>query len=205
MNSVVYQIYPKSFKDSNGDGIGDIKGIQEKLPYLEKLGIDVLWISPMYPSPGVDNGYDVSDYYGIDPMYGTMEDMKNLIRECENHNIKIIIDLVVNHTSDEHEWFIEAKTSKNSTYRDYYIWRKGVGNQPPNDLESNFGGSAWEYSEETEEYYLHFYSKKQPDLNWENPNMRNEIWKMMNFWIDLGIGGFRMDVIDLIGKQPDQK
>lgn len=205
MKSVVYQIYPKSFSDTNGDGIGDIKGICEKIPYLKKLGVDVLWISPMYVSPGADNGYDISNYYEIAPEFGTMEEMKTLIKECENSGIRIIIDLVVNHTSDEHPWFVESKKSLDNEYRDYYIWRKSDKTCPPNDLKSNFGGSAWEYSEETGEYYLHFYSKKQPDLNWENPNMRKDIWKMMNYWIDLGIGGFRMDVIDLIGKDPDKK
>lgn len=205
MKSVVYQIYPKSFYDSNGDGIGDINGIYEKIPYLEKHGVDVLWISPIYSSPGADNGYDISDYYDIAPEFGTMEDMKKLVERCENCGIKIIMDLVVNHTSDEHPWFLEAKKSKDHPYRDYYIWRKGEKGNPPNDLQANFGGSAWEYSEETREYFLHFYSRKQPDLNWENPEMRKDIWKMMNYWIDLGIGGFRMDVIDMIGKEPDRK
>ena len=204
-SSVVYQIYPRSFCDSNGDGIGDINGIRSKLWYLKKLGIDVIWLSPVYASPNADNGYDISDYYGISPEYGSMEDMKALIRECENCGIRIIMDLVVNHTSDEHPWFVEAKKSKDNPYRDYYIWREGTKGSPPNELESCFGGNAWEYSEETEEYYLHFYHKKQPDLNWENEAMRKEIWKMMNFWIDMGVGGFRMDVIDVIGKIPDQE
>ncbi|MDO4260821.1 MAG: alpha-glucosidase [Eubacteriales bacterium] len=204
MKSVVYQIYPKSFCDSNGDGIGDLNGIRSKLPYLERLGVDVLWLSPVYASPGADNGYDISDYYGIDPVFGTMEEMKRLIAECEDRGMKIIMDLVVNHTSDEHAWFVEARKSKDNPYRDYYIWRPGTPGAPPNELASNFGGSAWEYSEETGEYYLHFYHKKQPDLNWENPAVRKEIWKMMNYWIDLGVGGFRMDVIDLIGKDPDR-
>lgn len=202
---VVYQIYPRSFYDSNGDGIGDINGIREKLPYLAKLGIGVIWLSPVYCSPNDDNGYDISDYYDISPDFGTLDDMKALIEEADNFSIKIIMDLVVNHTSDEHAWFIEAKSSKGSKYRDYYIWRSGDENTPPNDLKSCFGGSAWEYDAKTSEYYLHFFSKKQPDLNWENPQMRRDIWKMMNFWIDLGIGGFRMDVIDLIGKNPDLK
>jgi glycosidase len=202
--SVVYQIYPRSFCDGNGDGIGDINGIRSKLWYLKELGIDVIWLSPVYGSPNADNGYDISDYYGISPEYGTMDEMKALIRECENCGIRIMMDLVVNHTSDEHPWFMEAKKSKNNPYRNYYIWRKGEAGSPPNGLESCFGGSAWEYSEETGEYYLHFYHKKQPDLNWENEAMRKEIWKMMNFWIDMGIGGFRMDVIDVIGKIPDQ-
>ena len=202
---VVYQIYPRSFYDSNGDGIGDINGIREKLPYLTKLGIGVIWLSPVYCSPNDDNGYDISDYYDISPDFGTLDDMKALIKEADNFSIKIIMDLVVNHTSDEHAWFIEAKSSKGSKYRDYYIWRSGDENTPPNDLKSCFGGSVWEYDAKTGEYYLHFFSKKQPDLNWENPQMRRDIWKMMNFWIDLGIGGFRMDVIDLIGKNPDLK
>ncbi|HJF84706.1 MAG TPA: alpha-glucosidase [Megamonas hypermegale] len=203
--AVVCQIYPRSFYDSNGDGIGDINGIREKLPYLAKLGIGVIWLSPVYCSPNDDNGYDISDYYDISPDFGTLDDMKALIKEADNFSIKIIMDLVVNHTSDEHAWFIEAKSSKGSKYRDYYIWRSGDENTPPNDLKSCFGGSAWEYDAKTGEYYLHFFSKKQPDLNWENPQMRRDIWKMMNFWIDLGIGGFRMDVIDLIGKNPDLK
>ena len=203
--SVVYQIYPKSFYDSNGDGVGDINGIREKLCYLKQLGIDVLWLNPIYCSPNIDNGYDISNYYDIESKFGTIDDLKSLILECKQLGIKIIMDLVVNHTSDEHFWFQEAKKSKDNPYRDYYIWRKGKGDNPPNDLKSNFGGSAWEYSEETGEYYLHFYHKKQPDLNWENEKMRQEIWNMMNYWIDLGISGFRMDVIDLIGKVPDKK
>lgn len=204
-NSVVYQIYPRSFCDSNGDGIGDINGIRSKLWYLKELGVDVIWISPVYPSPNADNGYDVSDYCGISPEYGTIEDMKALIYECENCGIKIMMDLVMNHTSDEHPWFEAAKSAKENPYRDYYIWRKGEPGNPPNDLESCFGGSAWEYSEETGEYYLHMFHKKQPDLNWENEAVRKELWKMMNYWIDLGIKGFRMDVIDMVGKIPDEK
>lgn len=203
--SVVYQIYPKSFCDSNGDGIGDINGIRSKLWYLKKLGVDVLWISPMYPSPNADNGYDISDYYGVSPDYGTLEELKTLIQECQDCGIKIIFDLVINHTSDEHPWFLEAKKSRDNPFRDYYIWRDGVNGEPPNDLISAFGGSAWEYSEETGQYFLHFFTKKQPDLNWENAAMRKNIWKMMNYWSDMGISGFRMDVIDLIGKVPDQK
>lgn len=203
--SVVYQIYPRSFYDSNGDGIGDINGIRAKLPYLVKLGVEVIWLSPVYCSPNDDNGYDISDYYDISPDFGTLDDMKALIREANGFGIKIIMDLVVNHTSDEHKWFIEAKSSKENKYRSYYIWRIGYNNMPPNDLKSCFGGSAWEYDEKTGEYYLHFFSRKQPDLNWENQNMRRDIWRMMNFWIDLGISGFRMDVIDLIGKEPDLK
>ena len=204
-SSVVYQIYPRSFADSNGDGMGDIPGITGKIEYLKKLGVNVLWICPIYQSPQDDNGYDISDYRTVYPEFGTMEDMKILIQKCQDNDIKIIMDLVVNHTSDEHPWFIEAKKSLDNPYRDYYIWRKGEDGQPPNDLMSNFGGSAWEYSPETDEYYLHFYSKKQPDLNWENPKLRQEIYDMMNWWLDQGIAGFRMDVIDLIGKIPDQK
>ena len=204
-SSVVYQVYPRSFADSNGDGMGDIPGITGKIKYLKELGVDVLWICPVYQSPQDDNGYDISDYRAIYPEFGTMQDMEELITKCQDNGIKIIMDLVVNHTSDEHPWFIEAKKSTENPYRDYYIWRKGKDGQPPNDLKSNFGGSAWEYSPETGEYYLHFYSKKQPDLNWENPKLRQEIYDMMNWWLDQGIAGFRMDVIDLIGKIPDQK
>lgn len=203
--SVIYQIYPKSFFDSNGDGIGDLQGIIQKISYLKQLGVDVIWLCPVYQSPQEDNGYDISDYESIYPGFGTMDDMKKLIRICDREGIRIVMDLVVNHTSDEHKWFQEAKKSRENPYRDFYIWRKGKNGQLPNDLESNFGGSAWEYSEETDEYYLHFYSKKQPDLNWENEKLRQEIYRMMNRWLDLGIAGFRMDVIDLIGKLPDEK
>lgn len=203
--SVIYQIYPKSFFDSNGDGIGDLQGIIQKISYLKRLGVDVIWLCPVYQSPQEDNGYDISDYESIYPGFGTMDDMKELIRICDREGIRIVMDLVVNHTSDEHKWFQEAKKSRENPYRDFYIWRKGKNGQLPNDLESNFGGSAWEYSEETDEYYLHFYSKKQPDLNWENEKLRQEIYRMMNRWLDLGIAGFRMDVIDLIGKLPDEK
>ena len=204
MRSVVYQIYPRSFCDSNQDGVGDLNGIRSKIPYLKKLGIDVIWLSPVYESPNADNGYDISNYYAISPEFGTMEEMKSLIRECRESGIRIVMDLVVNHTSDEHAWFLEAKKSEDSPYRDYYIWRKGEAGSPPNDLRACFGGSAWEYSGETGAHYLHLFGVKQPDLNWENDAVRKEIWNMMNYWIDLGIGGFRMDVIDLIGKVPDQ-
>lgn len=203
--SVVYQIYPRSFYDSNGDGIGDINGIRSKLWYLEKLGIDVVWLSPIYVSPNADNGYDISDYYSVSPEYGTNDDLKALIHECKNCGITIMMDLVLNHTSDEHSWFVQAKSSNHNPYRDYYIWRKGENGNPPNDLKSCFGGSAWEYSEETGEYYLHLFHKKQPDLNWENEQVRKEIRDMINYWIDMGVGGFRLDVIDLIGKVPDKK
>ena len=203
-SSVVYQIYPRSFKDSNGDGIGDINGIREKLDYLKELGIDVIWLSPVYKSPNDDNGYDISDYCDIMDEFGTMEDMDNLLKEANERGIKILMDLVVNHTSDEHKWFIEAKKSKDNEYRDYYIWRDKVEGHEPNELGSCFSGSAWQYDETTGQYYLHLFSKKQPDLNWENEKVRNEVYKMMNFWVDKGIAGFRMDVIDLIGKVPDE-
>ena len=203
-SSVVYQIYPRSFNDSNGDGIGDINGIREKLDYLNELGIDVIWLSPVYKSPNDDNGYDISDYCDIMDEFGTMEDMDNLLKEANEKGIKILMDLVVNHTSDEHKWFIEAKKSKDNEYRDYYIWRDPVEGHEPNELGSCFSGSAWQYDETTGQYYLHLFSKKQPDLNWENEKVRTEVYKMMNFWVDKGIGGFRMDVIDLIGKVPDK-
>lgn len=202
--AVVYQVYPKSFNDTTGSGVGDLAGVTEKLDYLKELGITVIWLSPVYESPGDDNGYDISNYEQIDPAFGTMEDMEQLIAEAKKRGIYIVMDLVVNHTSDEHEWFEEAKSSRDNPYRDYYIWRDPVDGGVPNDLQSTFGGSAWEYSEETGQYYLHLFSKKQPDLNWENPAMRQDVYQMMNFWLDKGIGGFRLDVIDLIGKQPDQ-
>ena len=204
-SSVVYQIYPRSFKDSNNDGIGDINGIIEKLDYLKELGIDVIWLSPVYKSPNDDNGYDISDYCDIIDEFGTMDDMDRLLDEGNKRGIKIVMDLVVNHTSDEQKWFIEARKSKDNEYRDYYVWRDGFNDKEPNDLESMFSGSAWELDKQTNQYYLHLFSKKQPDLNWENPKVRNEVYKMMNYWIDKGIGGFRMDVIDLIGKLPDKK
>lgn len=204
-SSVVYQIYPRSFQDSNGDGIGDIQGIIQRLSYLADLGIDAIWLSPVYQSPNDDNGYDISDYQAISPEFGTMDDMDELIQKANEYGIRIVMDLVVNHTSDEHSWFIESRKNKDNGYRDYYIWRDGQPNDmPPNELTSIFSGSAWELDKQTNQYYLHLYSKKQPDLNWENPKVRNEIWQMMNFWLDKGIGGFRMDVIDLIGKIPDE-
>ena len=203
-DSVVYQIYPRSFKDSNNDGIGDLKGIISKLDYLKDLGIDVIWLSPVYKSPNVDNGYDISDYCDIMDEFGTMEDMKALINEANTRDIKIIMDLVVNHTSDEHMWFKEAVKSKDNPYRDFFVWRDPVNGGVPNELKSNFGGSAWTLEETTGQYYLHLHDKRQPDLNWENENLRKEIYKMMNFWLDLGIKGFRMDVIELIAKEPDK-
>ena len=201
--SVVYQIYPKSFKDSNGDGIGDIRGIIEKLDYLKELGVNVLWISPMLESPQDDNGYDISDYRKIYKDYGTMEDYETLLAEAHKRGIKILMDLVVNHTSDEHSWFIESRKSKDNPYRDYYIWRNPVNGKEPNNWGGVFGGSAWEYDAQTDMYYLHLFSKKQPDLNWENDKVRREVYDMMNFWCEKGIDGFRMDVISMISK--DQK
>ena len=203
--AVVYQVYPKSFQDSNGDGIGDIKGIISRLGYLEKLGIDAIWLSPVYKSPGVDNGYDISDYEAIDPQYGTMEDMDNLIAEAKKHHIRIVMDLVVNHTSDKNKWFVEARKNKDNPYRDFYIWRDPVDGHAPNDMKSGFSGSAWQYDEKTGQYYFHLFAPGQPDLNWKNPKLRQTIYDMMNFWLDKGIGGFRMDVIELIGKDPDKK
>ena len=200
--AVIYQIYPRSFMDSNGDGIGDINGIRSKLDYLKDLGVDVVWLSPVYQSPNDDNGYDISDYRNIMDEFGTMEDWENLLNEMHQRGIKLIMDLVVNHTSDEHPWFIEASSSKESPYRDYYIWRDGKGEQAPNNWQSMFSFSAWQYESTTEQYYLHLFTKKQPDLNWENPQVRNEVFDLMRFWLDKGIDGFRMDVINLIGK-PD--
>lgn len=198
--SVVYQIYPRSFKDSNGDGIGDLRGIIEKLDYLEKLGIDVLWLSPVYESPNDDNGYDISDYKGIMKEFGTIEEFDLLLVEAHSRKIKIMMDLVINHSSDEHQWFIESKKSKWNKYRDYYIWRHGKGDLPPNNWGGSFGGSAWELDAETQMYYLHLFSKKQPDLNWENEDLRKEVFLMMEWWLEKGVDGFRMDVINMIGK-----
>ena len=203
-NAVVYQVYPRSFQDSNGDGLGDIPGIIRRLDYLQTLGIDVIWLSPVYESPQDDNGYDISDYRGIFREFGTMEDMETLIREAKARGIKIVMDLVANHTSDEHPWFLESRSSRNSQYRDYYIWRSGSQDAPPNGLTSCFGGSAWEWDDETGSWYLHLFSRKQPDLNWENPKMRRDMYDMINWWLDKGIGGFRLDVIDTIGKEPDR-
>lgn len=196
--SVVYQIYPRSFYDSNGDGLGDIRGIIEKLDYLEKLGIDVIWLSPVYESPQDDNGYDISDYRNIWSKFGTNEDMFELIDKAHEKNIKIVMDLVANHTSDEHKWFVESKKSKDNPYRDYYFWR-----DEKNNWESYFSGPAWQFDETTGQYYLHLFTKKQPDLNWENPVVRNEIWDMMKFWMDKGVDGWRMDVISSISKYTD--
>ncbi|MEC2071083.1 glycoside hydrolase family 13 protein [Alkalihalophilus marmarensis] len=199
--SVVYQIYPRSFYDSNGDGIGDIKGIISKLDYLTELGINVVWLSPVYESPNDDNGYDISDYTAIMDDFGTMEDWDQLLDEMHKRGIKLVMDLVVNHTSDEHHWFAESRLSKDNPYRDYYIWRPGKGDEPPTDWIASFGGSAWEYDKKTEEYFLHMFSKKQPDLNWENEQVRQDVYEMMRFWLDKGVDGFRMDVINMISKK----
>ena len=200
---VVYQIYPRSFNDSNGDGIGDLRGIIEKLDYLQTLGIGAIWLSPVYKSPNDDNGYDISDYEDIMDEFGTMADMEELIAEADKRGIKIVMDLVVNHTSDEHHWFIESRKGKDNSYHDYYVWADPAEDGgAPTDLQSIFLGSAWKYDETSGQYFLHLFSQKQPDLNWENEKVRREVYDMMNFWIDKGVGGFRMDVIDLIGKIP---
>lgn len=199
---VVYQIYPRSFYDSNGDGIGDLRGIIEKLDYLKELGVDIVWLSPVYKSPNDDNGYDISDYQAIMHEFGTLADWEELLAELHRHDIKLIMDLVVNHTSDEHPWFVEARKSRDNPYRDYYIWRTGRGVSEPNNWESIFGGSAWEYNAATDDYYLHLFSRKQPDLNWENPDLRAAIYDMMHWWLQKGIDGFRMDAINLISKTP---
>lgn len=205
-NSVVYQIYPRSFCDSNNDGIGDLQGIISKLDYLTTLGIDVIWLSPVYQSPMDDNGYDISDYQVIAAEFGSMDDMRELMQKAEQRGIKIVMDLVVNHTSDEHPWFVEAKNNKDSEYRDFYIWRDANENgEAPSELGSIFGGTAWEWDEENQQYFFHLFSKRQPDLNWENPAVHQKVFDMMNWWIDQGIGGFRLDVIDLIGKEIDKK
>lgn len=198
--AIVYQIYTRSFYDSNGDGIGDLKGVIHKLDYLKYLGIDVIWLCPVYDSPNDDNGYDISDYYGVMKEFGTLEDLEALFYEVHKRDMKIIMDLVVNHTSDEHKWFVEARADINSSKRDYYIWRKAEEGCEPNNWKSYFGGSVWEYDEVTGEYYLHLFSRKQPDLNWLNPEVRDEIFKMMRWWLDKGIDGFRMDVINLLKK-----
>ena len=199
--AVIYQIYPRSFMDSNADGIGDLKGITSRLDYLKYLGIDVIWLSPVYKSPNDDNGYDISDYQEIMDEFGTMDDFDEMLKEAHARNIRIVMDLVVNHTSDEHQWFVESRKSKENKYRDYYIWREGKdASTPPNNWGACFGGSAWEYDSETKMYYLHLFSKKQPDLNWDNPNVRNEVFDMMTWWCEKGIDGFRMDVISMISK-----
>ena len=202
-NSVVYQIYPRSFQDSNGDGIGDIKGIIGRMEYLGRLGIGAIWLSPVCKSPQKDNGYDISDYQDIDSMFGNIEDMENLINEAKKYNIRIMMDLVLNHTSDKHRWFEEARKSKDNPYHDYYIWRDGEEGVLPNDEKAVFGVSAWTWEPSLKQYYFHQFLPEQPDLNWENPKVRKEIYDMILWWMKKGVGGFRLDVIDQIAKEPD--
>ena len=202
-NAVFYQIYPKSFQDTNGDGVGDLPGIITRLDYLETLGIDGIWLSPVCQSPQVDNGYDISDYRAIDPSVGTMEDMETLIREAKNRGISIILDLVPNHSSNQHFWFREALKGRDNPYHDYYIWRDGDGTKLPNDMLATFGGPAWTYVPSLQQYYFHQFAPEQPDLNWENPKVRQEIYDIMRFWVDKGVEGFRLDVVDQIGKDPE--
>jgi oligo-1,6-glucosidase len=199
---VVYQIYPRSFYDSNGDGVGDLRGIGQKLDYLKELGIDVVWLSPVYKSPNDDNGYDISDYQDIMDEFGTLADWEELLAEMHQRGIRLVMDLVVNHTSDEYAWFQESRKSNDNPYRDFYIWRPAKDGREPNNWRSFFGGSAWQFDEQTGEYYLHLFSKKQPDLNWENPRVREEIYRMMDWWLQKGIDGFRMDVINMLSKVP---
>lgn len=203
--AVVYQIYPKSFQDSNGDGFGDLQGIIKRLDYLETLGINAIWLSPVFKSPQADNGYDISDYRDIDSTFGSLDDMEELINEAKKHNIRIMMDLVLNHSSNEHRWFKEAKKSKDNPYHDYYIWRDGDEGVPPSDMKACFGGSAWEYVPEIGQYYFHQFLPEQPDLNWENPKVRRAIYDMILWWMDKGVGGFRLDVIDQIAKEPDKR
>ncbi|RTR28427.1 alpha-glucosidase [Robertmurraya yapensis] len=200
--TVAYQVYPRSFQDSNGDGIGDLRGLISKLDYIQELGIDVIWICPMYKSPNDDNGYDISDYQDIMEDFGTMGDFDELLQEVHNRGMKLIIDLVINHTSDEHQWFIESRFDKESEKRDWYIWRDGKNGQEPNNWGSIFGGSAWQLDEKTGQYYLHIFSKKQPDLNWENKEVRDALYQMVNWWLDKGVDGFRVDAISHIKKDP---
>ncbi|RME38912.1 MAG: glucohydrolase, partial [Deltaproteobacteria bacterium] len=197
--AVIYQIYPRSFMDSNGDGIGDLPGIISRLDYLAFLGVDVLWLSPIFQSPNDDNGYDISDYRDIMTEFGTMADFERLLAEAHQRGLKVLLDIVVNHSSDEHPWFRQSRSSKDNPLRDYYFWQPA----PPNNWKSFFGGSAWQHDPATGEYYLHLFSRKQPDLNWENPKLREEIYSMMRFWLDKGVDGFRLDVIPLISKRTD--
>jgi oligo-1,6-glucosidase len=198
--AVVYQVYPRSFKDSNNDGIGDLRGVIEKIDYLDKLGVDAVWLNPVYKSPNDDNGYDISDYRDIMDEFGTMEDLEELMELLHQKNMKLIMDLVLNHSSDEHQWFKESQKSKDNPYRDYYIWKDGKNGGPPNNWKSFFGGSAWKYDGQTDQYYLHLFSPKQPDLNWENSELRQKIYDIINWWLEKGIDGFRLDVINLISK-----
>ena len=204
-SAVFYQIYPKSFQDTTGTGVGDLRGILSHLDYLEKLGIDGIWLSPVCASPQVDNGYDISDYCAIDPMFGCLEDMEELIGEAKKRGISIIFDLVLNHSSDQHKWFREALTSRNNPYHDYYIWRDGEPDCPPNDMRATFGGSAWTYVPHLKQWYFHQFAVEQPDLNWDNPMLRRELYATIRFWVKKGVEGFRLDVIDQIGKDPDKQ
>lgn len=199
-NAVVYQIYPKSFQDSNGDGIGDLQGIISRLDYLQKLGIDIVWLNPIYESPQVDNGYDISNYQAINPTLGTMADFDKLLNGLHQRGMKLVMDLVVNHTSNQHSWFLESRRSKDNPYRDFYIWRDGRDGKAPNNWGSYFSGPAWKYDQQTGQYYLHLFAPEQPDLNWRNPRVRQNVYQMMNWWAAKGVDGFRMDVINLISK-----
>ena len=203
-SAVAYQIYPKSFQDTTGSGTGDLQGIIRRLPYLQALGVDVLWLSPVFASPQVDNGYDVSDYRAIDPMYGSLEDMRALIAAGKERGIGIMLDLVLNHSSDQHRWFQEAKQSRDNPYHDYYVWRDGSEDRPPNEMRACFGGSAWTWVPEVQQYYFHQFAPQQPDLNWENPQVRRALYDMILWWMDQGVEGFRLDVIDQIAKEPDR-
>ena len=202
--AVFYQIYPKSFQDTNADGIGDLRGIISRLDYLQELGIDGIWMSPVCASPQVDNGYDISDYCAIDPMFGTMEDMEELIREAKKRGISIILDLVLNHCSNRHRWFLEAIKGRDNPYHDYFVWRDGDGITPPNDMRATFGGSAWTWVPQVGRWYFHQFAVEQPDLNWDNPNLRRDLYASIRFWVEKGVEGFRLDVIDQIAKEPDQ-
>ena len=202
-SAVFYQIYPKSFQDTDGDGVGDLRGVISRLDYLANLGIDGIWMSPVCASPQVDNGYDISDYCAIDPMFGTMEDMEELIAEAKKRGISIILDLVLNHSSNQHFWFKEALKGKDNPYHDYYVWRDGEEGTPPNEMKACFGGSAWTWVPELKQYYFHQFAVEQPDLNWENPELRKALFASIRFWVDKGVEGFRLDVIDQIAKEPD--
>ena len=200
--AIGYQIYPRSFYDSNNDGIGDLQGIIAKLPYIKDLGVDFIWINPIYASPNVDNGYDISDYQAIHPDFGTMEDFKELLTKAHDLGLKIVMDLVVNHTSDQHPWFQEALKGKDNPYRDYYLWADATPDRMPNEWQSFFGGSTWHYDEKSKQAYFHIFAPEQPDLNWKNPKVREEIYQMIRWWLDLGIDGFRLDAISHIQKEP---
>jgi oligo-1,6-glucosidase len=202
-HAIVYQIYPRSFCDSNGDGVGDLQGIISKIDYIKSLGVDAVWLNPIYKSPNDDGGYDISDYYSIQPEFGTMADFDELLAKLHERGIKLIMDLVLNHSSDEHQWFVESRKSKQNPYRDYYFWKDGVNGEPPNNWPSFFGGSAWQKDELTGQYYLHLFSRKQPDLNWENPTLREEVHGLMRFWLNKGVDGLRLDVISAISKRTD--